>query len=805
MKKALLAVTVITSLGTAAIEPVGAQTTKYWDINGTTAGASGGATATGAWNSTATNWNTDSTGGAGGAISAWTGATDTAVFSASTNATGASTITATGTPVAAGITIEEGSITLSGRVDVNTGTVELKSGTLLSQASSGGATGTGITLTAGGKYAITGNATLRQTNAGTGGSFISSVGVIQLSNNAILTVDYTTANSLSIIQTASNISGTGSLVKEGAGVIAIASVGSYTGSTTVNAGELRIRTTANRLPVGTDMIVNTPGILNLNGIAQQVGSLSGNGQVGLSGATLTVSGSGSTTFTGQIKNVANAGAGAVTTGNGRLTKSGSGTLTLSGINDYKGRTTITAGGIIVSPGASLSDAIADLFVDGGTITFNNTAQTVENLDETTDGVTTGTVVLGSGHTLTTDPAASTAFFAKISGAGNLVKANVLSGATNRTLTLRGDNDYTGNTTVAGGILSVGHANALGTTAGFTEVASGAEVLFTGAATNFTVAEPFRISGTGPDGGAIAVQASASPTLSGPVTLVGNATITVSGPSSVTFSNPAAITSSAGQNLTLAGAGNGTISGAVDLGTGSLTKNQSGIWRLNNPTGNTYSGGTIISSGVLEANNTSGSATGSGAVTVNGGALAGTGSVSGAVTVNAGGSVSPGTSIETLDTGALTFNNDGTLDYEIDSSAGSLTVAADLVDSTGGLTIVSGADLTVDDIAATDQLLPTDTKFTLIRYDSTAGFTGPGFQGLPQGATFFVGPNRFWINYIDSTGGVNFGGGTGGGMYVTITANTVPEASAFLFGGLAITAAGVGKIVARRRRPKSEAC
>jgi hypothetical protein len=65
-----------------------------------------------------------------------------------------------------------------------------------------------------------------------------------------------------------------------------------------------------------------------------------------------------------------------------------------------------------------------------------------------------------------------------------------------------------------------------------------------------------------------------------------------------------------------------------------------------------------------------------------------------------------------------------------------------------------------------------------------------------------------INYADSTGGSNFGGGTASnGQFVTLTftGQAVPEASAFLFGGLAITAAGVGKIVARRRRPKSEAC
>jgi autotransporter-associated beta strand protein len=793
MKKALMALVALA----LSIDGAAAQTTKYWDINGATAGASGGASATGAWNNSATNWNTDSTGGGGGAISAWSGTTDTAVFSAGGNATGASTITATGTPVAAGIIIEEGSITLSGRVDVNTGTVELQGGTLLSQASSGGATGTGITLTAGGKYAITGNATLRQTNAAANGSFISSVGVIQLSNNATLTIDYTTANTLSIIQAASNISGTGSLVKEGVGVIAIASVGSYTGSTTINNGELRIRTTANRLPITTPVTINSPGILNLNGVSQQIGSLSGNGQVGLSGATLTVDGSASTTFTGAIKNVANAGAGGLTTGNGRLTKSGSGTLTLSGINDYKGRTTITAGGIIVSPGAVLSDAIADLFVDGGTITFNNTTQTVENLTHTTAGVSTGTVVLGAGHTLTTDPAASTTFVAKISGAGNLVKANVLSGATNRTLTLGGDNDYTGTTTISGGKIAIAHANALGTIAGNTTVASGAELLVDGAANSFTIAEPITIAGTGAgDGGAIAVQNSSVTTFSGPITLSEAATVTVSSTGTVTYSNAAAFTGT-DVNLTLQGGsgagGGGTISGLIDLGTGSLTKAQGGTWRLNFAAGNSYSGGTIISSGVLQANNTSGSATGSGAVTVNGGTLAGTGSVAGAVTVNTG-AVSPGTSIESLDVGALTFNDTGTnpsFIFEINSG----TLAADLLNvaANDGLIFNGDTNLVASDLA-TIPVNIAGTKFTVISYNGTLGGTG-GFTGLPQGGFVSIGANDWQINYADAIAGLNGGAGA---LHITLTA-AVPEASAFLFGGLACAAAAGGRYVVRRRK------
>src|SRR3954466_6709205 len=121
------------------------------------------------------------------------------------------------------------------------------------------------------------------------------------------------------------------------------------------------------------MIVNSPGILNLNSVNQQVASLTGDGNVGTGNGTLTINGSASTTFTGAMKNFANAGAGAVTTGNGRLVKSGTGVITFAGLNDITGSVTLTAGGITVNAGASLAGAIADLNVNGGTLTLNNAA------------------------------------------------------------------------------------------------------------------------------------------------------------------------------------------------------------------------------------------------------------------------------------------------------------------------------------------------------------------------------------------------------------------------------------------------
>jgi hypothetical protein len=89
-------------------------------------------------------------------------------------------------------------------------------------------------------------------------------------------------------------------------------------------------------------------------------------------------------------------------------------------------------------------------------------------------------------------------------------------------------------------------------------------------------------------------------------------------------------------------------------------------------------------------NTTGSATGSGAVTVNSGAiLGGTGALSGAVSVNSGGHIAPGAGIESLDVGALNLNAGSALDFEFDTVLG--TGISDLLNVTlnNGLTINGG--------------------------------------------------------------------------------------------------------------------
>ncbi|MCA1745076.1 MAG: autotransporter-associated beta strand repeat-containing protein [Bacteroidales bacterium] len=81
--------------------------------------------------------------------------------------------------------------------------------------------------------------------------------------------------------------------------------------------------------------------------------------------------------------------------------------------------------------------------------------------------------------------------------------------------------------------------------------------------------------------------------------------------------------------------NGLIAG------GSITK--VGTGKLTLTGNNTYTGTTLVRAGELELTNTSGSATGSGAISVlSGGQLSGTGTIAGAVYIESGGALRPGT-------------------------------------------------------------------------------------------------------------------------------------------------------------------
>jgi fibronectin-binding autotransporter adhesin len=408
----------------------------YWDTNGVTPGT--GADSTGTWDATTPNWNSDP-GGEGAGPGIWT-AGETAVFSAGTEGTAPFTLTVSGTQTAAGVILEEGAMTLNtGVIAIGAGTVVLAPGTTLTTNSS-----LRISATVGANYFVDG-ATLKTTNTGAAGSFVDIDATITLGPGG--GIIHNDSSAMSIIQTGVIVSGVGSLTKNGPGLIALASPSTYQGATIINDGELRIRFDNNRLPITTAVTVNAPGILNLNTVSlQRIGSLSGNGSVGLGNGTLTVGDAASTVFTGDIANfrsLPDANPAGTTTGNGKLVKVGSGELVLAGVNTYTGSFTLNEGSVVVAPTGTLCGDIADVVINAGTLELANAAQTVRNLNGTG-----GTVILGTGHTFTVTPGANSSYAGSLTGAGSLTKLSAFA------QTLSGANTYTGSTTIVEGSLIV---------------------------------------------------------------------------------------------------------------------------------------------------------------------------------------------------------------------------------------------------------------------------------------------------------------------------------------------------------------
>ena len=243
-------------------------------------------------------------------------------------------------------------------------------------------------------------------------------------------------------------------------------------------------------------------------------------------------------------------------------------------------------------------------------------------------------------------------------------------------------------------------------------------------------------------------------------------------------------------------GSFTLGSAITGGSNSVVKTGAGTVTLAGS--NDYSGTTAVNVGTLLVNNTSGSGTGSGAVTVTGGILGGTGSIAGAVTLN-GGTLAPGASIESLTTGELTMNAGTTFAYEMNSTVGAY--AADLLVVTGGVTLNGTVQLGLTDVLGGAATRFADgTILTLINYASS--LSGGFFYGetptlLNEGDTFTAGLNTWKINYSAASGGLN-ALGLSSGSFINLTA--IPEPGSWLALGCLVSSGMM--LRSRRQQPQN---
>jgi len=191
-----------------------------------------------------------------------------------------------------------------------------------------------------------------------------------------------------------------------------------------------------------------------------------------------------------------------------------------------------------------------------------------------------------------------------------------------------------------------------------------------------------------------------------------------------------------------------ISGPINGNVTAITKSGAGTAELTSA--NSHKG-TTITAGKLLINNTTGSGTGTGPVTVNGGTLGGIGIISGAVTFGTnGGSIAPGSA-----TGTLTINN--SVDF---TSAGAKRFAVTYNEAGDYSTLAVNGAVTLDsavlEVTVNTAITGIESLFVIVN-DGSDAVTGT-FAGLPEGALFKVGAQSFSVHYAADSSTGNLTGG-----------------------------------------------
>lgn len=536
-----------------------------------------------------------------------------------------------------------------------------------------------------------------------------------------------------------------------------------------------------------------------------------NATLDLKNQTLALAGNGGIiNITGVIGN--STGSGKLVVGTNGIAQSG-GTVTLSSGNTYTGTTSINAGilnAVVFANGAAASSigisssAAGNLVFGGGTLqytgmatattdrlfTIGNTAGDTATLDASGSGAlsfnNTGNIGFGdtNAHTLTltgTNTGANT--LAPVIGNNTGLTAVTKSGA--GTWNLNGANTYTGTTTINAGTLAINTltnnttANSLGkgSSTGTSLIFNGGTLQYLGTTTG-TTNRDFTL------GGNFALDASGVGK-NGTLSFIGGGAN-----STIAFGTAAPIT------LTLTGTNTSSNLLALNLGdsgTGSnitsLNKTGVGTWILSGA--NTYSGGTIVSGGVLSGTTTSiqrnvnntatldftqntagkyaGTISGGGAVTVGGQSGGG-----GVVTFTAANTYSGGTNISSSNTLSVTTSGAGTaaiVDNGTLDLGGSSGTLSNTVSGSGGVTV--GGNSTNNAVASA----------AVITFTGTNSYSGGTTVNAPTGSTATVSGNagsygagaitvnsRATVDYTQS--------GTG------TAANTISGAGNASFGGAA---------------------
>jgi fibronectin-binding autotransporter adhesin len=419
------------------------------------------------------------------------------------------------------------------------------------------------------------------------------------------------------------------------GTVTLSDDSSYTGTIQVNSGAALKQGGGNIMPGGAYLVngglqVSDATIASLNGsgIVQDSGG----------GGTLDISiASGSASFSGTLRD-STMGVDVLS-----IVKDGAGTQILSGNNTYTGGTTLNAGTLIAGSNTALGDSSSVVTITGGRLGYANGVNIANNI------TLSGAAIL---NVAGTDVATQTGVISDdVHGPHSLEKTGT------GTLKLAVADSYAGPTTISAGTLEIGDGGALGAGTvnfdGGTLKVDGAYnigndfLVEHGGGVFDTGAFDTTLSGTLSDdgtGGTLSVAGSGTVTITGINNLTGGTAVATGGTlvvanafalssgtvalahgSTIDFTT---ITSSFANQFTLDGdpvfnIASGittTLTGIIaDAGVTPGVLEKQGAGALVLTAANTYTGGTMLSAGILRAGNSR--ALGSGVLTLDGGILA----------------------------------------------------------------------------------------------------------------------------------------------------------------------------------------
>lgn len=449
------------------------------------------------------------------------------------------------------------------------------------------------------------------------------------------------------------LTGALSFVKTGTEVFTLSGTNTYTGTTQVQQGTLRVingtalgsssgvtvltgatLTLDGGFTVGRNITINGSGVGGSGALQNTAGTniltstvtLASASTIGVSGGSLELTnataidmGANSLTF----NNSSAVTIGGSITGTAPFTKSGSGVLTLTGSSSFSGDKIINggainvqnagalgaAGNITVNTGAAIQFQAGVTFARPLTINGTGISNTgaIRNISGT--NALTGLVTLGSAARInsdagtlqlsaTTTSVSSTNQNLTLGGSGSISVTTALSlgsGSVTKdgggTSTLLVSNTYTGGTTINDGAINIQNAGALGASGAITVNSGGTLQL----QNNITFARALTINGNGDGTNTGAIRSvSGTNAISATITL-GSAARVNSDAGTLTLSNANSVTST-NQALTLGGAAAITVSGTITIGSGALNKDGNGTATIS--VANTFTGNTNISAGAI---------------------------------------------------------------------------------------------------------------------------------------------------------------------------------------------------------------